>query len=254
VWNISFSRLAVGTCWLWGAWTLAGYPVVAQEEAVTAQVKIERPASTKQLKAPIAVRDASEVVVWLLPTDHPGTVGSVSEHSDKKWRVVQKNKSFQPHLTVVRVGSVVDFPNRDPFFHNVFSLFDGKRFDLGLYEAGATNSVRFDHAGVSFLFCNIHPEMSAVVIALDTPYYAVTDKSGGLAIPNVTDGKYDVHVWYERCLPEELKGLLRMVRISGDSRNLGTIVVPEDAGFSPSHKNKYGQDYPPPPQQGYPHP
>src|SRR2546429_5076068 len=140
----------------------------------------------------IAVRDASEVVVWLLPIDHPGTVGSVSEHSDKKWRVVQKNKSFQPHLTVVRVGSVVDFPNRDPFFHNVFSLFDGKRFDLGLYEAGATNSVRFDHAGVSFLFCNIHPEMSAAVIALDTPYYAVTDKSGGLAIPNVTDGKYDV--------------------------------------------------------------
>lgn len=142
MWNISFSRLAVGTCWLWGAWTLAGYPFVAQEEAVTAQVKIERPASTKQLKAPIAVRDASEVVVWLLPIDHPGTVGSVSEHSDKKWRVVQKNKSFQPHLTVVRVGSVVDFPNRDPFFHNVFSLFDGKRFDLGLYEAGATNSVR----------------------------------------------------------------------------------------------------------------
>jgi plastocyanin len=254
VWNISFSRLAVGTCWLWGAWTLAGYPVGAQEEAVTAQVKIERPASTKQLKAPIAVRDASEVVVWLLPIDHPGTVGSVSEHSDKKWRVVQKNKSFQPHLTVVRVGSVVDFPNRDPFFHNVFSLFDGKRFDLGLYEAGATNSVRFDHAGVSFLFCNIHPEMSAVVIALDTPYYAVTDKSGGLAIPNVPDGKYDVHVWYERSLPEELKELLRMVRISGDSRNLGTIVVPEDAGFSPSHKNKYGQDYPPPPKQGYPHP
>lgn len=254
MWKTSFSRLAVGTCWLWGAWTLAGYPVVAQEEAVTAQVKIARPASTNQVKAPIAVRDASEVVVWLLPLDHPGTVGSVSEHSDKKLRVVQKNKSFQPHLTVVRVGSVVDFPNRDPFFHNVFSLFDGKRFDLGLYEAGATNSVRFDHTGVSFLFCNIHPEMSAVVIALDTPYYAVTDKSGGLAIPSVPDGKYDVHVWYERSLPEELKGLVRMVRISSDSRNLGTIVVPEDAGFSPPHKNKYGQDYPPPPKQGYPHP
>jgi len=65
-------------------------------------------------------------------------------------------------VLVVPVGSVVDFPNHDPFFHNVFSLFDGKRFDLGLYEAGATNSVRFDRLGVSFLFCNIHPEMSAV--------------------------------------------------------------------------------------------
>ena len=254
MWNTSLGRLAVGTCWIWGACTFARYAVVAQEEAVTAQVKIERPASTKQVKVPIAVRDASEVVVWLLPLDHPATLGSASERSDKKLQVVQKNKSFQPHLTVVRVGSVVDFPNRDPFFHNVFSLFDGKRFDLGLYEAGATNSVRFDHAGVSFLFCNIHPEMSAVVIALDTTYYAVTDKSGGLAIPDVPDGKYELHVWYERSLPEELKGLLRMVGVSRDSRNLGTIAVPEDVGFSPSHKNKYGQDYPPLPKPGYPHP
>ena len=253
MWDISFGRLAVGTCWIWGACTFAGYSVVAQEEAVTAQAKIERPASTNKVKPPIAVRDASEVVVWLLSLDHPGTVGSVSEHSDKKLQVVQKNKSFQPHLTVVRVGSVVDFPNRDPFFHNVFSLFDGKRFDLGLYEAGASNSVRFDHTGVSFLFCNIHPEMSAVVVALDTPYFAVTDKSGGLAIRDVPDGKYELHVWYERSLPEELKGLLRMVRISRGSRNLGTIAVPEVAGFSPSHKNKYGQDYPPPPKPGYPH-
>lgn len=254
MWNCPFRRFAVAACSIGSASALAGYPVVAQEEAVTAQVKLERPASTKQIRTPMAVHDASEVVVWLVPVDQPVTASPASEHSGNRLQVVQKNKSFQPHLTVVRVGSIVDFPNRDPFFHNVFSLFDGKRFDLGLYEAGATNSVRFDRAGVSFLFCNIHPEMSAVVIAVDTPYYAVSSKAGDLAIPNVPNGKYELHAWYERSLPEELKGLLRVVRISSDTRNLGTIVVPEDTGFSPAHKNKYGQDYPPTLKEGYPHP
>jgi hypothetical protein len=151
----------------------------------------------------------------------------------------------------VRVGSTVDFPNRDPFFHNVFSLFDGKRFDLGLYEAGATNSVRFDHVGVSYLFCNIHPEMSAVVVAVDTPYYGVSDKAGNLTIDNVPDGKYELHVWYERSVPDALKAMTRYVTVAPDSRDLGTITVPQDPAFTPAHKNKYGQDYAAPPKPGY---
>jgi hypothetical protein len=167
-------------------------------------------------------------------------------------QIVQKNKSFQPHLLVVPVGAMVNFPNRDPFFHNVFSLFDGKRFDLGLYEAGSTNSVRFDRLGVSFLFCNIHPEMSAVVVAVDTPYYGISDRSGHVSIPNVPDGKYEMHVWYERSLPEDLKGLSRSVTLSADKTNLGTIAVPENPSFTATHKNKYDQDYTPPPTPGYP--
>ncbi|HTP68707.1 MAG TPA: hypothetical protein VMJ35_07355 [Dongiaceae bacterium] len=216
------------------------------QQTVTAKVNIQRPAQVKSDKT----ADSSEVVVWLVPSDH-----STPPPSDplKKPQVVQKNKAFHPHLTVVRVGSVVDFPNHDPFFHNVFSLFDGKRFDLGLYEAGATNSVRFDHTGVSFLFCNIHPEMSAVVVAVDTPYYAVSDKSGAVSIPAVPDGKYELHVWYERSLQDTLKTLTRSVRISADSHDLGPIVVPQDPGFTTAHKNKYGQDYTPPPQPSYQH-
>lgn len=221
-------------------------PARAQEKPVTAQVKIQRPAASKGDKA----MDLSEVVVWLVPADRE--IPAFAPPS-KKPQIVQKNKAFIPHLLVVRVGATVDFPNRDPFFHNVFSLFDGKRFDLGLYEVGATNSVRFDRAGVSFLFCNIHPEMSAVVVSVDTPYYAVSDKSGNVSLPGVPDGKYELHVWYERSLPETLKGLQRSVKIAADSRDLGTIVVPQDPGFSTTHKNKYGQDYTPPPGQGYPH-
>src|SRR5579884_454193 len=75
--------------------------------------------------------------------------------------LVQKNKTFLPHVLVIPPGSTVDFPNHDPFFHNVFSLFEGKRFDLGLYESGTSRSVKFDRTGVSYIFCNIHPQMNA---------------------------------------------------------------------------------------------
>jgi len=192
-------------------------------------------------------------VVWLRAVDAPEPDNN-SKPSTIHPQVVQKNKAFHPHLTVVPVGTVVDFPNRDPFFHNVFSLFDGKRFDLGLYEAGSTNSVRFDHAGVSYLFCNIHPEMSAIVVALDTRYYGISDKNGNIAIPGVPDGKYELHVWYERTASSALKELTRVVRIAAGSRELGTMVVPSDTTITPAHKNKYGQDYSPPPQPGYSQP
>jgi len=228
------------------------HPAFDQGKAVTVHAKIQN--ESKAEKSPGRVSDASDVVVWLKPLDPPAVEPVSTEQARKRPQVIQKNKSFQPHLTVVRVGSVVDFPNRDPFFHNVFSLFDGKRFDLGLYEAGATNSVRFDHPGVSYLFCNIHPEMSAVVVALDTPYYGVSDKHGNIVIENTPDGKYELHLWYERSVPEALKALTRNVSISAESRDLGTIAVPEDPGFTPAHKNKYGQDYPPPPKQGYSQP
>src|SRR4029077_1253532 len=156
----------------------------------------------------------SKGVIWLKPVDHSGAEVASAEPGRKRMQLVQRNKSFQPHLLVVPVGSVVDFPNRDPFFHNVFSLFDGKRFDLGLYEAGATNSVIFDRVGVSFLFCNIHPEMSAVVIAVDTPYFGISGRSGNISIANVPEGKYVLHVWYEAGVPEDLKDLRRPIIIS----------------------------------------
>jgi len=225
------------------------------EQSVTVHIKIrEGTKGENSSNRVLHVSDASDVVVWLKPLDSPVADKPAVQEPARRPQVIQKNKSFHPHLTVVRVGSVVDFPNHDPFFHNVFSLFDGKRFDLGLYEAGATNSVRFDHPGVCYLFCNIHPEMSAIVMAVDTPYYGVSDKRGTVTIAGAPDGKYELHVWFERSMPEVLKGLTRNVHLSADSRDLGTIVVPEDPAFTPAHKNKYGQDYPPPPRQGYPQP
>jgi hypothetical protein len=165
--------------------------------------------------------------------------------------LTQHDKTFEPHVLVVEVGTVVQFPNKDPFFHNIFSLFDGKRFDLGLYEAGTTRSVRFDRPGISYLFCNIHAEMSAVVVAVETPYYAISNSSGNISIHDVPDGRYQLHVWYERSLPEDLKGLTAPVTISDSGRSLGAIKVVENPNFTLAHKNKYGQDYVPPPSPGY---
>jgi plastocyanin len=190
------------------------------------------------------------VVVWLKPLDHAGP----NTEQSKRQKLIQSGKTFEPHILVVQVGSVVEFPNRDPFFHNVFSLFEGKRFDLGLYEAGATNSVRFDRPGVSFLFCNIHPEMSAVVVSVDTPYSGISDASGKVTIANVPDGKYEVHYWSERGLPESLRELTRIVTISGSTRSLAAVQVVENPNFTSAHKNKYGQDYAPPPNTDYSRP
>lgn len=232
----------------------SGVPARGQNYDVTMRIAVQRQVAGKADKPATTTVDAPDIVVWLKPLEPATGKESVDATKQKKFRLVQHNKTFLPHVLVVPVGTVVEFPNHDPFFHNVFSLFDGKRFDLGLYEAGASNSVRFDRLGVSFLFCNIHPEMSAVVVAVDTPYYGLSDKRGNLIIQNVPEGKYELHVWYERSLPEELKTLTRTVAVSAASKDIGAIQVPENPSFTTAHKNKYGQDYAPPPVPGYPHP
>lgn len=233
---------------------LCDNPAYGQLNAVSAHVEIKKKSEPEPEKGVVAPVDLSDVVLWLKPLDRGAAEVALTQQSHKKLQLTQKDKSFKPHVLVVPVGSAVDFPNRDPFFHNVFSMFDGKRFDLGLYEAGASNSVRFDRLGVSFLFCNIHPEMSAVVIAVDTPYYGVSDRSGNITIPDLPDGKYELHLWYERSLPEDLRKLTRTINVSSVTKDLGTISVPENPNFSSAHKNKYGQDYTSPRARPYSHP
>src|SRR6266853_3795835 len=141
-------------------------------------------------------------VVWLTPMTGAGSEATAAASPSANPRLVQKNKSFDPHILVVPVGSMVEFPNHDPFFHNVFSLFEGKRFDLGLYEAGSSRMVRFDRAGISYIFCNIHPEMSAVVITMATPLYAIASADGQLTLTAVPYGRHMLHIWSEGMGPE----------------------------------------------------
>ena len=208
-----------------------------QQAPVTMSVEIIQ---AKQTKQP-AMKDFSSAVFWLIPLDAPFSAKPLSQSP----QMVQRNKTFEPHLLVIPAGTVVQFPNEDQFFHNVFSLSNGRRFDLGLYEAGSTKSIHFDHAAVSFLFCNIHSEMSAVILAVDSAYFAVSDKNGNVTLPNVPDGQYEIHVWFERGTPEDLKKLTRVVAISDSTRQLGTFRIIDNPNFSVAHKNMYGQDYVP---------
>ncbi len=187
--------------------------------------------------------DHSAVVMWLTPTSDAPLPSAASDARHSPYRLVQRHKQFTPHLLVVPAGATVEFPNLDPFFHNVFSLFDGKRFDLGLYEAGTTRSVKFDRPGICYIFCNIHPEMGAVVVVMKTPYYGVSSSSGEITILNVPPGRYRLEVWQEAALPEDLKKLSREVTVSPESRFLGTLNIKESGQKMIPHKNKYGRDY-----------
>jgi plastocyanin len=205
----------------------------AQDVTLTARVEL---VSSDKAGKP---HESGNVLVWLEPASG---ASKAAFQPTQKPRLDQRNKSFEPHVLVVPVGSVVAFPNHDPFFHNVFSLFEGKRFDLGLYEAGSTRDVHFDRPGISYIFCNIHPEMSAVVVALDTPYYGISDTQGQVVIANVPSGKYTLRVWYESALPEALKAMTREVTVSQSSSTLGVLRLAE-ANLPATHKNLYGRDY-----------
>jgi plastocyanin len=217
----------------------------AQGVDVTAQVLVQRTMQSKAAHAKHGENIGSAVVVvWLVPMQ-PGTVRLTDAGHSGPYRLVQKNKQFTPHLLVVPTGSNIEFPNEDPFFHNVFSLFNGKRFDLGLYESGTSRSVRFDREGVSYIFCNIHPEMGAVVLALSTPYYGISNPAGDVVIHNVPPGAYRLQEWSESGQSANPVDAQRVVQISSAPVNLGQILLQGTANPMENHKNKFGEDYRP---------
>jgi plastocyanin len=188
-------------------------------------------------------KDFSGVVVWLEPV---GNGHAAVPISTRRAEIVQKNKKFIPHVLAVPVGSQVDFPNFDPIFHNAFSSFSGQPFDVGLYPPGTSRSVTFKREGVVRVFCNIHQTMSAIIVVVKTPWYGVTNAQGRFQIAGVPPGDYRMRVFYERAPADELKGLERRVTVDGATMDLAPIVISE-AGYLPTaHKNKFGEDYPPP--------
>jgi len=190
-----------------------------------------------------ALKNASNAVVWLTPLDSP--VAPLPQTVVP--RLVQKHKSFSPALVVIPAGGKVEFPNEDPFFHNVFSLFEGKRFDLGLYEGGSTRFVQFDRPGISYIFCNIHAQMSAVVVALNTPYYGISNEKGEIAIADVPFGRYRIQVFHASALPDEMQALTHEITVTHGTGSLGVLSLHASDTIA-HHKDKYGHDYEPPNQ------
>ena len=192
-------------------------------------------------------RDSGDVVLWLTPNDKT----LLPPREQRSYTLAQKNKQFIPHILVVPTGSTVDFPNLDPFFHNVFSLFNGKRFDLGLYEAHTHRFVQFDRAGVSYIFCNIHPEMGAVVIALSTPYFGLSAPDGAIRIRGVPAGSYRLNLWAENVAVDRLKAFNRVVEIGPQNTQLGNFQLQASGDIMTHHENKFGEAYTPVPTSPY---
>lgn len=232
LWRTFFSALA--------AVPLAGYPVSGHMRLSNSLVSAVR-----------KHQDYSGVVVWLEPAGRAGA-GNSAPRLDHA-RMEQKDKRFVPHILAIQVGAGVSFPNFDPIFHSAFSNFSGQIFDLGLYAPGTSRVVTFDRPGIVRVFCNIHPAMSAVIVVLKHPWFAVSNAGGAFSIPGVPPGVYHLHVFHERATAQTLHALDRDIEVSSDV-SLPPITISETGYIEALHKNKYGQEYPHEPDDhgGYP--
>src|SRR5712692_10472564 len=124
--------------------------------------------------------DYSGVVISLTPLN-----GAAGTRTGERATMLQKDKTFSPHVLPISAGTSVEFPNADPIFHNAFSSYNGQIFDVGLYPPGSARVVRFTREGVVRVFCNIHSSMSALIVVLGTPYFAATRRDGSFEVLNV---------------------------------------------------------------------
>jgi plastocyanin len=216
IWRVSRAAAFVAVF----ASTLQGQGAVSGQVAI-----LERPGEVSE--------DLANVVVFLEPA---ATVRS-KVPTPSNTTIALEKRQFSPRVRVVVEGSKVEFPNQDPWNHNVFSKTNGG-FDTGVFGRGKTKEQRFDQAGVYSLYCNVHPRMTAFVIALRTPYYTQAGADGRFSLENIPAGQYKLNVWHDRTtlvtrdLAVPAAGVSN-VRAELDARGYKYV----------QHKNKFGQTY-----------
>jgi plastocyanin len=174
--------------------------------------------------------DASDAVVYVEGTKVKGKPETAI--------VTMKGKQFLPRITVVPVGSTVSFPNDDPIFHNVFSLSSQNRFDLELYKRPKSGSRTFEHPGVVRVYCNIHPQMSAVVVVVESAHFAKPDKTGAFTIEDLPAGRYTLRAWHERGGEAS-----REIEVKAAGATEAGVTLDASKYKRAQHKNKFGKDY-----------
>ena len=158
---------------------------------------------------PREIPDLRRAVVYL----ETAPAAALESREPVRARMDQRNETFLPHVLAIDQGTLVDFPNNDSTYHNVFSLSKTRKFDLGRYARGKSKSIRFERAGVVRIFCDIHSHMSAFVLVFSHPYYAKAEVDGRYRIDNVPPGTYTVSAWHE-----------------GEVRDTKTVTVPSQGG------------------------
>ncbi len=187
--------------WVWAfALALAAMspaPVAAQTGSIEGRVQLpstapRRTASRYPGAAP-STRTAQEIpaVAYI-----QGSVAGTSATRPASPTLAQSDTAFAPNVLIVPVNTTVQFPNRDPFFHNVFSYSSTERFDLGRYPRGESKSVTFDEPGVVKVYCEVHESMRAAVVVAQNPFNAVVNRDGTFRLTNVPAGRHTVVVWH----------------------------------------------------------
>ena len=175
--------------------------------------------------------DLSDVVVYV--------DGIKAKPKPGRATMTMKGKGFTPRVVAIGVGGTVDFPNEDPIFHNVFSVSGENRFDLELYKRPKTGQWTFQNPGIVRVYCNIHPQMSAVVVVRDNPFFGKAEASGSFVIPDVPAGRYTLKAWHERAGQEASMAVT--VPASGE---VGAKLVLDASRYKRlPHKKKDGKDY-----------
>jgi plastocyanin len=150
-----------------------------------------------------------------------------------------RGKALLPHVLAIPAGSTISFPNEDPISHNLFSLTPGYTFDLGLYRKGPGKSHKFEAPGVVNVYCNIHPNMSAVVHVMGTPYFGFADANGNYSL-DAPAGRYRLTAWNEQG-----GSVSSDIEVKSDGKIAGATQLTIDGrDFRlAQHKNKFGQTY-----------
>ncbi len=167
-----------------GAFALAALTVLAVPTANAADV-------TGVVSIAAGGQEPSRLVVFL---DADPSLAPAPPDGQRP-QIVQKGKAFVPDLLVVSQGTTVEFPNWDPFSHNVFSRSQAASFDLDRYGQGQSKSVTFNNVGLVQIFCNIHPQMKASLLVVPNRYFARADTQGRFALRDVPPGRYVLIGW-----------------------------------------------------------
>lgn len=185
----------------------------------------------------------TETLVWLEPV-----ATKPLKMIPGKYQMITRGKMLIPHVLAIPVGSTIEFPNDDPISHNLFSLSSNNAFDLGLYRKGSGKTQKFDSVGLVNVYCNVHPNMSAVIHVMDTPYYAFADAGGNYALPNVPSGRYRVIAWNEQGGQTEA-----VIEVTTAGTVTGNVALMLDSrGYRlTQHMNKLGKPYEAPSLKDY---
>ena len=212
---------------------------LAAGEAFSATVSGKVSFATKRGQHPVV----TETLLWLEPTG-----GKAPQRAPMIYQMTTRGKAVVPHVLAIPVGSTVEFPNDDPISHNLFSLSSNNAFDLGLYRRGAGKSQRFDTPGLVNVYCNVHPNMSAVILVMDTPYYAFADQGGNYSLSGVPAGRYRLIAWNEQ--GGEIESPIEVTATGTVTGNVALMLDSRNYRLT-QHMNKLGKPYEAPSLKDY---